>query len=530
MRLLPAIALALSSGSLAQEPPRKVDIDWSSGWSDWRIRGNENRFLQYATPPRGFYLPRLGLSYSDGLRMDARLIAKAPGQDDYRHNALLRLNAGATRIGAMDSNSRFFDPDPTITEQSSRRVSEIFAMQKIGQDFGITFRMRSNNQHEVFAVPPDKIDQTTLVSNISARGSIGKAGFVDVNYTDFKYEDRTASLPNTHTQTLSASIMQMFGGNLAVGGSYARSLIKQPGAPTDRVDNWTVGGNLLLGDSSSLLIDYRNTRLDMPTVIFAFDRRRQEARARLVHRLAGGWNAQLAYTQVALERLIDDHTFVDVPRLHTVDGHLSGRLGRRARLTASALRQTMQGGARMQVSDPRALYFTSRWDAKLKLEAHTDQINGYAILGWHENKNADRDVTIQRSGLTLGAEWSKSPDLVFYSEFSTDRWTGHTSDPLAPDLSSYFPDATTFTAGSNWTVNSKASATANFTFYRRDPGGSQNALSEAWGSQFTGSIRYRMSKDNELSVAIAPWRYVDRTIGLPGYSTGLVQVTARGRF
>lgn len=522
------VALAAAYG---QQYPVKIRYDVEGAWSDWGLSGNEHKFRQYATAPHGFFLRNLTLGASDDLRNDARFVIKAPGQDDYRATGQVRLNAGTTRIMVSDARNRFSDPDPTIAAGSSRRVSEGYVSQKIGQDFAISYRTRLTDQKETFWEPAETLDQTTRTSNIAARGSLWHNGFVDLSYTDTRYVDRTAVLPNSTTQSLSAGLMQQFGDSLALSGSYSHTTIRQPEQPLDKIDEWNVGANWLVTDDTSLLIDYRKEMLTLPTVAIAYDRARQEARARLVRRLGSGWSIQFGYDQLALERVTDNHDFVDVPRLHTFDTQFSGRLSRTSRITATLSRQVMQGGAQMQLSDPRGLYWTSRWDGQLKLDAHNALATAYLVLDWHQNRNSQRDVTVRHQGLTLGAEWSLRPELEFYSEISTDLWSGHTSDPLSPDLNTFFPDATTLTSGANWTINPRTWATANYTFFNSQ---NDNPLhlphTSVWGSFFTGTVHYKVGNDYELGLTFAPWQYSDLAAGRMGYGTGMIQITARAKY
>lgn len=509
----------------------KINTDVTGGWSSWGLSGNPNRFREYATPPSGFFLGNLTLGLSDERRNDARFVLKAPGQDDYRLAGLVRLNAGMTRAMATDFRNRFFDPDPAITAGSERRVSEAFVAQKVNENFAISLRTRIDKQNQTLSDPADTLNQTTRTSNAAARGTLWHNGFVDLSFTDTSYTDNTAVLRDTKTQNVSAGVMQQIGDSLALSGTFARSTIRQTGSPTDKVDEWGLSGRLLLGEDTNLLVDYRNERIEVPSILQAYDRSRQQARARLVRRLGNGWSAQLGYNQLALERVTDDHVSVDVPRLHTIDLQFGGPLSRSARITTHVSRELMQGSAEMQTPDPRGLFWTSRWDAQVKLSAHNAIANTYAVFDWHQNRNSQRDVTVRRQGFVVGAEWSQRPELECYVELSTDQWTGHTSDPLSPDLDSYFPDATTLTLGTNWTINSKAWATGNYSFFNvqnNDPLSPRN--SSVWSSLFTGTLHYRAGKNLEFGLTLAPWQFSDMSFTHGGYGTGLVRLTAKAKF
>jgi hypothetical protein len=527
------LLLSLLTGTAAlgvgQELPR-IETDVTGGWSNWAIGGNGHKFRQYATPPEGLFLRKLSLSGNFGAANDARFVAKAPGQDDYRLTGQVRLNGGTTRLIASDARNAFFDPSPADLDPSRRRMTEVFAWQKLGENFAISFRNRVDRLDKNFEPGFDPLRQRTTISNVAARGSLWHKGFVELSFTDSRYADLTGVLPDTKLQRMSAGVMQQFGDNLALSGSYARSFIRQSGV-TNKIDEWNFGGNLLLGHNTNLLLDYRNERLTLPSVLIAYDRSRQMARGRLVHRLGNGWTSQLAYTQLALERLWNDHSFVDVPRFHTFDLQVSGRLSRTARLSAKLSRQTLQGAAEMQIPDTRALYWTSRWYAQVKFNARNSIANLYAVFDWHQNRNAVREVTVERQGLLVGAEWELKPELELYAEISNNLWSGRTSDPLSPDLNDFFPDAVTFTSGMNWTVNARTWLTANYTFFNSEDANTTGAAdTSVWGGFFTGSLRYRAGKDTEFGITLAPWHFVDTTIGSTGYSTGLIQVNGRVRF
>ncbi|MFI5385476.1 MAG: hypothetical protein ACHQ50_05070 [Fimbriimonadales bacterium] len=524
------LLMALSTAD-AQQSPIKISTDFVGDWSSWGLSGNQNKFRQYATGPRGFYLGHFDLRLADDLRDDARFVLKAPGQDDYRLSGLLRLNGGTTKIMVVDARNRFFDPDPAIANQSERRVSEGFLWQKLSRDFAISFRTRLDDQKLSISEPSDTLVQTNRMTDVVARGSLWPNSIVDLSFADLRYDDHTGALPETSTQIFSAGMMQQFGDSFALSGSYSRSRIRQPNSPPDKVEEYTFAGNLLLDADSRLLLSYRNERLTMPTVLMAYDRSRQQAKARVIRRLGSGWNAQLGYSQLALERLTGDHAFVDVPRLHTLDIQVSGRFSRSARMTATLTRQNMQGGAEMQTLDPRALYWNGRWDGRLKLNASNERADAYLVFGWHQNRNSVRDVTIRHQGLTVGAEWNLKPELEFYSEISTDIWSGHTSDPLSPDLNSFFPDATTFTVGSNWTINERTWATANYTFFNSQNSNPINLPeTSVWGSFFTGTLHYKAGKDCELGLTVAPWQFADHAAASRGYGAGIVRVEAKVKF
>ncbi len=511
----------------APEPKANVVL----GWSGWGLSGNENKFRQYATAPKGFFLQELTFAPTLN-RHDAYLDIRSPWQDDYRLGGTIRLNNGSTYLKASDYRNRFFDVDPSVLQGNERHVSEGMIRQKITRDFGVSFQERFDQQDQHFAAPADPLRQRTRVWTAAADGSLWKDGFVNLSYTDWRYWDRTQVLPDTDMQSWTAGAMHQFGDTLSFNGSYTRSLVKLPAAgQTNKIEQWTFGGIWLLNDDTTVIGEGRTEKLTLPTVDNAYDRARDSIRGRVVHNFGRGWSGQFGYNRLALERVNTDHTFVDTPKLHTFDIQFAGKLSPSLRITASGSRMTMQGGAGMETDDPRALYWRNRWNGEVKLDASNDLMNGYLVFGFHEDRNDVRDVHVRNQNLTFGASFQAKPELEFYFESSYDLWSGVTSDPNNPDLNQYFPDGTTFTVGGNWTIDSKTYATANYTLFNTSndnplglPGGNVR------GNFFTGSIHYKTPAGFELGLTFAPWQYSDRLYQGMGYNTGLVQLTAKARF
>jgi hypothetical protein len=513
----------------ATEAP-KISLDL--GASHWGISGNENKFRQYATPPKGFFIRSLSYAPTYLDRHDAYLDIKAPWQDDYRLDGTVRLNNGTTYLNATDHRNRFFNPDPSLLEGNERHITAGAVRQKITPGFGLSFSSRLDQQDGRFPAPLDPMHQRTRIWNASAKGSLWRDGFVDLSYTDWRYWDRTNILPDTDMQTWSAGLMHQFGDNFSLNGTYSRSMIHQPSiGDTNKIEAWSAGGNYLLGDSTTIIGEIRNEKLTLPTVENAYDRSRQLTRGRIVHSFGAGWSGQFGYSRLALERVNDAHTFVDVPKWHTFDAQFSGRLSPSLRLTARGSRATMDGSASMETEDPRALYWRNRWSTEVKLDATGELMSGYVVFGLHDDRNDVRDVHVRNQSLTFGGTFQVKPEVELYFESSYELWSGVTSDPLNPDLNQFFPDGTTFTVGSNWTINDKAYATANYTLFNTSndnplglPGGNVR------GSQLTAAFHYKTPAGYELGLTFAPWAYSDRLYANRGYNTGLIQVTAKARF
>lgn len=516
----------------AAKAPEAPKANVVVGWSAWGLSGNEHKFRQYATAPKGLFLKDLTFAPTFLDRHDAYLDIKSPWQDDYRVDGTVRLYNGTTYIAGTDYRNRFWNTDPSVLNGNERHVTAGAIRQKITPNFGVSFQTRMDQQDMNNPAPLDPLHQRTRTWNATASGSPWAAGFVDLSYTDWRYWDRTQILPDTDMQTWSAGLLHQFSDNFSLHSSYVRSMIHQPAAgDTNKIETWTFGGDVVLGDSTNVVGEYRNEKLELPVVDNAYDRRRELARGRIVHSFGRSWSGQLGYSRLALERVNADHTFVNVPKWHTFDFQLAGRLAPNVRMTAKGSRSTMQGSAQMETADPRALYWRNRWSGEVKIDATGENINGYAVFGIHDDRNDVREVRVRNQNLTFGATFTVKPELEFYFESSYDQWSGNTSDPLANDLNQYFPDGTTFTVGTNWTIDERAYLSANYTLFNTTndnplglPGGNVR------GNFLTGTVHYKTPMGYELGLTLAPWHYTDRLYQGMGYNTGLIQLTAKARF
>jgi hypothetical protein len=333
-------------------------------------------------------------------------------------------------------------------------------------------------------------------------------------------------------QRWTAGVSQDIGDRLSLHGSYTNARIRQNQFDTtNRVEGWNFGGQFAISDSTMLFGEFRNEKLNLPTVENAYVRNRDLAKGRLVQRFGGGWTGQLGYSRLAIERVNATQTFVDVPVWHNFDLQVSGRIAPSLRVTAKGTRSTMEGGAGMETEDSRALYWRNRWSGQVRLDASGELINGYASFSIHDDRNDVRDVRVRNQNITFGAAFQAKPELELYFESSTDLWSGTTSDPLATDLNAFFPDGTTFTLGANWTINDRAYATANYSLFNTF---NDNPLGlpagNIRGNFFTGSFNYKTPLGFEVGLTFAPWHYSDRLYPDLGYTTGMVQLSARGRF
>lgn len=502
----------------------------SVGWSDWNLSGNENKFRQYATPPKGLFLGQLRYAPSfSRSSIDGLIDLRTPGQDDYRLTGGLRLLFGSTRIEASDSRSRFMNADPAATAVGERRITEGSIRQMLGRNFSIQFRSSVDTKEYPYSPPNGMLDQRMRHWSLEARGAVGANGYATVNYADGRNWDRTNVMLDSNTQRFNASYRHDLADNFSVEGTFARSHIKFTGA-TNKVETWGLGATLEPSETSTLFLNYRRDVYDLPIVHNAYAKFRETVRGRYVQRF-GNWTGELGYKGQQIERVRGTRDFVDLLKWYTFDATVRGRLSPSVTLTARGVRDTLENGAGMVTTDGRALYWRNRSKAEVRLEAATEQMNGYAVFGLHENKNDVRQTRVLNQTLTLGAAFQAQPGLELYVEGTRDMWSGSSGDVVVPTIDSQLPDSTTFVLGANWNLTPNAYATLNYTEFLTN---NDNPLSLADGNVrgrfFTGSFRYKAHKNLEFDLTYAPWTYTDRLAWPMDYRSNTLSMSAIVKF
>lgn len=517
----------------APAKPEPIYPYLSAAYGDWRFNGNSHKFTQYATPPRGFYLR--DFSYEPET-IDRRhwgyFEAKAPGQDDYRLDSRIQLFNGTFNAEFSNNRARFFSPSPQLIDQSQHLQTEAYLKQMLGQNFSLTFRNRFEQKDFYQQAPTDPENQRSRYWDLSARGSVGANGFLDLSYSDIRYWDRTLVEPDSDTRRIGATYRHELTDNLSLEGTYSHSTIDQDGYAQSKIDTWGIGSRWNATESTSFFANFRQDKLDLPNVQNAHDRARTRWDAKIVQQLPSNWIAQASYAQLDLERYRGDLTYVDVPRIHTYEGKISGPLTPAFRVSAKLMRQTLDGQAIMtDIHNTATAYFRNRWNAQVKVDTTGEFVNAYFVYSYNANLNDARGSNIGDTGLTFGASWQAKPNVDFYGEVSTDRWSASTGNARTADIGSYFPDGTTWTLGGNYTINPKLSISAGYTgvLTRND-----NPLllqdGNIHGNYFNGTVTYKDPHGWNLALTYAPSTYRDHVYDLMNYTSGLIDISASTKF
>ena len=528
----PAAKAAEDKTDAPTKPERNL-LYLSAGWADWGFNGNSHRYSQYATPARGFFIRD---AEYDPVSSDGRhwgyFEAQAPFQDDYRLNARVQLFNGTFDGGITNNRNRFFATTPQVVGQSEHTITDAYLKQMIGNNFSVSFRNRFDEKQFFQQAPTDPENQHSRYWDMTARGSVGTHGFLDLGYADMRYWDRTQVEPDSDTRRFSAAYRHDFTDNFTLEGTYAHSTIDQDGFSSSKVESWTVGSRWAPTDSTTILANFRQDKLNLPNVQNAYDRARTYYDLRLVQQLPAKWSGQLGYSQLDLERYRGDQSYVDVPRIHTFDAKVSGPLTSAFRLTAKVLRQTLDGKAVMtDIHRTDTAYFRNRWRAQVKVDTTGEYANAYFVYAFNANDNDVRGINIGETSLTAGADWQVRPNISLFGEVSTDRWAARSGNTRTADIGDYFPDGTSWTIGGTWTINPKFSLSAGYTGVmsrNSNPLLLQDANFK--GNYFNGTLTYKDPNGWDLALSVEPATYRDHVYDLMNYSANLVSISAHRKF
>jgi len=514
-----------------EEPAEPKGPILDLGYSNWDLTGNSSKFRQYATPPQGLFISKIAYDpYSSSLRYAGFFDVETPFQDDYRLNGKVMLNWGETIIQASNSKNQFFTPTDFVIDPSVRQISTGLLRQRITPTIYFTLKAKEDQQDQVFEPPLDQLHQRTRTWDATVQGAVSKNGFAAVEFTDWRFFDRTQVEPNSHLTQWDISYLHQLQSNLNLEGIYTDSVIQQPSLADTHVQDWAVGGGWNIGDATLLTARWHGEALSLPNVQNAYVRQRQQANARLSTRWQG-WTGEVGFAELDQERVRQDHLYVDTQTYRTIDGRVSGKVAPWLRFTGQAMRTALGGDATMETDDPLALYWRDVDNVQFKLDATSDFISGYAIYTLQDQSNNDRFTSVHSKTLTLGGDYEVRPDVDFYAEVTNDWWGATSGDPQAATLGLYFPNASVFVIGANWNINPAMTATFSYDQFWTD---NENPLllvdGNVKGQFFNMGLTYRFKNGNEVGAVFAPWHYQDKIDNLRNYDTALLMLTARIKF
>jgi hypothetical protein len=512
-------------------PPPANRIIVTPGWANDDLRGNGHKFLQYATPPQGLFLHDLRAAIPIGhTGGGAALAVKAPGQEDYRYDGSLSLFHGWTRAEGWINRNQFFDPTPVVLDPSERKIQEISVEQLITRSFGLGLRYRMDEQNQAFEAPRLPLHQRTRYSDLVGEGRVGN-GFLSVGVSDWRFFDRTQTLPDTSVLRWNASYLWQPIRTVGLEGSYAHHDIKQSGGnPISHIETVAFRGDAAVGRNTDLGLLVKREKRDMAITQNAFERERRIGGLSLMHRF-NRWNLQLGLRQQEAERLRATQNFVDVPRWTTFDGRLSGRITKDIRLNLRGTTQDLSNLPAVTTSDSRSLVYDRRSSGGFNVSAAFPAINGYLMSNWNRQENRARDVTVESIITTAGANWEVDKKLSVFAEQTWENWRGFGGITEIPSVDNFAPDVRTSVMGLNWNIDQQTFFWATMTYFitANDnplllPNGNTN------GTFLSFSLRHQFSRGNEVGLVLAPWKYNDSVRAGVGYNSTVIMLTGSAKY
>lgn len=509
-------------------PPPPVSIDL--GWAWWSLNGSATKFRQYATPPDGAFIRELRyISPFWRTGDNFRLQLWGTTEDDYRLESNLSFGFGATRVETWTTRNRFQTPVPQPLPTSERTVTESFVKQAITPTFSVFVRYRQEGQNHYLPTPRTPLMQNTRYWDAVAAGLLGN-GQVEVGYTDWRFFDRTVTVPDTGMERWHARYLWDISPTAAVEGTFAQMQLRQQNRPSSNMETLSLTSDIHLSNSTELALAFRRDKIGLPVVQNAYVREQRSTNALLIHRW-NRWSLQMGVRQREAERLRADQTFVDVPRWWTLEGRLWGRISKQLRLTVRGYTEQLNSPPAMLTADPRSLYWDSRRFAQLKIDGGSPEVNGYLTYTYRRWKNDARAVTLNLSGITAGGTWLANPNLTLFAEYSTEAWGARSEVNTWPTLGNFVPNSRVSTVGINWTIDPRTRLSLSYTNFVTDndnPLLLQDANTE--GRFLTANLSLRLPSDWELTLTVAPWTYRDEVVRLMDFDTQLVLLSLSGRF
>ncbi|MCB8931825.1 MAG: hypothetical protein M9921_02795 [Fimbriimonadaceae bacterium] len=528
---LAACACAQDAPDEEQSEPKTLLNRFEIEIPGWSLNGNRNKFRQYAVTPQGFVFRKIELfsPLTEETPYGRFGYSGVPGGDQVADGRLI-MEQGRLDVKIHHARSSFYDPTPLLVDTSHDRDTSVEVSYALTPEVGAFYRFDERNKKLNYDPPKER---TRTYAKRATGGLSGEVlgGQAEVTLSDYRYYDQDGGSPDSIHHRFDAAYSRDLGPSLSVQGAYNRTQIEQRGLSDSEVKRWSIGADWYVGPYTSLMLDFRNDKVDMPNVANSYVRERFMTTARLVHRFQGA-ALQLAYKHREAERLRGDQTFVDVPKWDTYEGRLSGHLGGPLRYTVRGNWEHMTRGATMVVEDPRALYWDDRVMGQIKIDGGVDRFQGYATYTFRFDQNDPRDVEVRSHNLTVGGHYAFTDRTSAYIEFATDTYkVSSPPDELGLTLDAFFPSSTSYAVGFDHAISDRGSLSVAATHYTTR---SANPLlvrdANYRGTEITATYSRVLSPDSSFSITYSPWRYTDKLYEQMNYRTTVVGLQYSTKF
>ncbi|MBS1717373.1 MAG: hypothetical protein JSS72_06550 [Armatimonadetes bacterium] len=505
----------------ASEEPKLLWNSITFGLNSFRYSGSDRRLQQYAKldgPPTLSELV-IGMPARTMSPFVRAVLRGNPGQDRVGelYMAFPSLHAIVKAEGSTsDYNNTAWEPTKTSLDD----VAKIYWEQTLGPTTGGFVMWRRDIQDENF-VPPfpsNRIVTSTYAASIENRN---KSGSMGASFIESRLNDESGALPTTarHTGNFEAT-MQSGALDLRATASYTK--IQQRAQGDTGIGSLGFSGVFDLNELSSLEIDACGVHYSLGDVTqSAYLKQDTSFGARYTTFWEEG-SLNVGFHHREVQRMRQDHSYVDVPKWNTYDFRLKQRLSPTWRLTVRGTWDRALALATYQTDDPRQLAWDDRAMLTAKLEGGTPSLVSYLSYTYRLRQNFGRNVSIGWNNFTLGASKDISPKLSVFAEGSQDTFAIG-DDPLntADPLGAYFPKSVSLTTGATFVRSPRESFSGVMQYF----------LTDNWvGNQVTLSYRRSLSAANSFDVSLAPWRMSDRLYGLTGYDATLFSLRFTTKF
>lgn len=543
----PVVGALVTIGGMAvaQDPPQEIPPPepepeqeavlkpqfWTfePGLASWGLRGNENRFRHYSTAARGIFLSNLEFRPAAHGGVSGFGLVRGLGRDAGVAAGRAEFNYGQTQLLANYSSFRFSEGVVSEVPLSERRSGAISVRHYLRPElsFQVEYDRSDLNQH--FEPQRSSSDEWMRVWNAALYGRLGN-GRVAAGYRDWRFVDRTATLPKTNSKTWHAAYALDLTPSLSLDARFADTRLDQDQRPDAKVQSWWIRGGLQLGDSTQLGLRYARSLYDYPATLVAYVKKRTSGSIWL-DQWWRGWSFGLSYTRSDAERFREDHAFVDLPKWDDWRVRVVGRLHPSLKWTASG---ALTRGFNLPPSgtdDARVMAWRRQATFMTRLDGYWDQGSAFVGYTFAQRENPARGVDVRSYSWILGGSWQVRPDLDLYAEIAGDTYNASSENVGHPDLDSFFSGSTVTVVGFRWNLRPEWTLGASFTTF-----GTQNDNplllpdGNTRGRFLTAELAYRHPGGNIVMLSVSPWSYRDRVSSPMDYDATIIMLSARIRF
>lgn len=539
--LLALALLAASAGVPAQDDAKPTEpekkpvlpcITLTLGTGTWHVNRNENRFRQYASPPRGLFVESLVYAPLNlGASRTALFSLKGLGATDWLLDGSVALNYGATRLEGFVQRNEYYSAPLAYVDSAHRTVQAGTIRQLLPGDVHLSLGYSMDERVQPWASPRWIDNQRIRYWDVAANAPL-LAGRLSVAYSDLMFWDRTTILPDTSVRRWQATQYVPVGATGMVEGSFSRSDIRQADQPAGRIDVASANGSVLVGSDTDVSVAVRRDQMT-DRVSANGGVREQRMASVIVNQRLAGWNARIGVRQRESERIRRDLSYADVPRWWNLDTRISGKAGRECRISLKSNVEWLRNEPTsvMADSDPRSLYWDRRQTLQLKLDAGPAVVNGYLVAGFRRLENTGRQVKVTARNLTVGGTWQIGPRVSAFGEWTYDDLKADSEITTTPTLEDQAPNTRTTAVGLSWVIGPTTWASASYTDWVTGNGNPLRlADANTAGRGLALNLQHKLRGGQELSLVYSPITYKDYVMLGEAYDATVLRLSARTTF